>query len=270
MSKIETRDIENAFNDLILELNTIKELNDIATSHKDNSLMLMENLKDYFNRVKEHDLKLLDIFSKSTIHLEELNVGYRDLLADVKVINNQQSIKNHEYIELFRIELQEKIDALNFSIQLNREIPKQVKDVFLAENDKLLNTIQNQVQEIKAYVNLKSIEHNEKLNSVELSLSTKIENSQTINSSKIDTLKSDLVKEQDILRLELIAKTDTINKEIDKRLTTNYEANSLVLKKMQNTIDLNNTNLQKENKFLRIGVIVVVIIQFFILIKQFV
>lgn len=71
MNHIDTHDIELAFDDLIKELNKLKNLNDLVDAYKDNiDLMsqktnnLVNQIEIFYNNAKEHDDKVNALYSK--------------------------------------------------------------------------------------------------------------------------------------------------------------------------------------------------------------
>lgn len=71
MDHIDTHDIELAFDDLITELNKLKNLNDLVDAYKNNiDLMskktnnLVNQIEVFYNNAKEHDDKVNALYSK--------------------------------------------------------------------------------------------------------------------------------------------------------------------------------------------------------------
>ncbi|AEK22924.1 hypothetical protein ACILDV_03965 [Capnocytophaga canimorsus] len=115
--KIDTLELEMAFSELIKELESIKELNDLTVIHKDNSKKLIEELQNFYSNAKKNEIKIQQLFDKNRNFIENLNLRYENLYEKFHKI----SVEQQERMFSFEREQQEKFAVLkkeNFTIKI--------------------------------------------------------------------------------------------------------------------------------------------------------
>ncbi|ATA68829.1 hypothetical protein CGC48_09475 [Capnocytophaga cynodegmi] len=88
--KIDTLELEMAFSELIKELESIKELNDLTVIHKDNSKKLIEELQNFYSNAKKNEIKIQQLFDKNRNFIENLNLRYENLYEKFHKISVEQ------------------------------------------------------------------------------------------------------------------------------------------------------------------------------------
>lgn len=122
MEKFDTHEIELAFNDLIAELEKVKYLNDIAETHKGNTELLSQKLREYYDFSKAKDISLANTLNgyveKITIIQHEIErqlVLLKDKISELtdsnlKVVASVE--KSSTNIDLVLTSQTEMLDAL--------------------------------------------------------------------------------------------------------------------------------------------------------------
>ncbi|GIM50727.1 hypothetical protein [Capnocytophaga stomatis] len=115
--KIDTLELEMAFSELIKELESIKELNDLTVIHKDNSKRLIEELQNFYSNAKNNEIKIQQLFDKNINFIENLNLRYEKLYEKFDKI----SVEQQEKMFSFERGQQEKLAVLkkeNFTLKI--------------------------------------------------------------------------------------------------------------------------------------------------------
>ncbi|MFR0678468.1 MAG: hypothetical protein ACLSIO_12295 [Dysgonomonas mossii] len=116
MNNINTNEIEAAFSDLIEQLKTIKDLNEIASLHKNNTHLLNEKLIEFYEFSKTQDIKAANILDDYL-----LKMGY------IQQKTEEQSNLLQDKIEEFIISNKEVVIAVDKSTDQHLQMMRQMK-----------------------------------------------------------------------------------------------------------------------------------------------
>lgn len=75
MTNLNTNEVEAAFNDLIEELEKIKQLSDIAELHKENADILNQKIREYYEFAKTRDVALADNLNNYLSKMDNIQVA---------------------------------------------------------------------------------------------------------------------------------------------------------------------------------------------------
>ncbi|MBS5978998.1 MAG: hypothetical protein KIB51_04570 [Dysgonomonas mossii] len=116
MNNINTNEIEAAFSDLIEQLKTIKDLNEIAVLHKNNTHLLNEKLIEFYEFSKTQDIKVANILDDYL-----LKMGY------IQQKMEEQSNLLQDKIAEFIISNKEVVIAVDKSTDQHLQMMRQMK-----------------------------------------------------------------------------------------------------------------------------------------------
>lgn len=125
MDNINTNEIEAAFSDLIEQLKTIKDLNEIAVLHKNNTHLLNEKLIEFYEFSKTQDIKAANILDDYLLKMgyiqqktEEQSNLLQDKIAEFIISNKEvvMAVDKSTYQHLQMMRQMKKKDIILFTL----------------------------------------------------------------------------------------------------------------------------------------------------------
>lgn len=101
MERIDTHDVEVAFDELMKELNKLKDLNNLVDAYKDNIDALSSKVKDlteqiesFYNSAKEHDAQVNTLYKGYVDKAEYISAELEKRSLEFKQIGRRNTVFN--------------------------------------------------------------------------------------------------------------------------------------------------------------------------------
>ncbi len=95
MDHIETHDVEVAFDELMKELNKLKDLNDLVDAYKDNIDTLSSKVKSLAEQIES-------FYKTANEHDSQVNLLYKGYVEKAEYISEELEKRNQEFKQIVR------------------------------------------------------------------------------------------------------------------------------------------------------------------------